>query len=304
MKSPIPILTTALLLVAAPALAGERPGHGGCGGGCGGHHPAGGYNANVNVNVNASSSASATAWSGAALNARAYDVRAVGGRGAVYGGVILTGGDYAPGYGYVGYGLGPVVIGGPGYGPSRPHGYVVYGFGRRYVTTDRCGACGYGPPPPPPPSHDVCRGHRHDRGYYDRDHGGGQAYARSSTGAELYSVRESYSEHAAWSEGYERHTGGGHERVRPDRPYREEGPRYVPIPYQAAPLEPVPYAPEETWPPAHYAPPPVLYSEPAPAPYYPEPPVPSPEPLGYYGDLPPGDSGEGMPYRQEPGERG
>ncbi|MDP3404574.1 MAG: hypothetical protein Q8S03_07790 [Brevundimonas sp.] len=302
MKTLFPIVSAALLLAAAPSAASERPGHGGCGGGCGGGQAGGGYNANVNVNVNAS--ASATARSGAFINARAYDVQAIGARGAVYGGVISTGGDYGPGYGYVGPGHGPVVIGGPGYGPSRPHGYVVYGLGRRYVTTDLCGACGYGPPPPPPSCHDVCRSHGHDRGYHERDHGRAGTYARSVNVAGSYSVRESYSEHAAWSEGYERHTGRGHERVRPDRPYRDDGPRHAPIPYHAAPLEPVPYAQGHPYRPADHAPPPVHYSGPAPAPYHPEPPVAAPAPLGYHGDLPPGDSGEGMPYRQEPGERG
>jgi hypothetical protein len=218
----------------------------------------------------------------------------------VYGGVISTGGDYSPGYGHVGPGYGAIVISGPGYGFSRPYGYVVQGFGRHYVTTDRCGEYCYGPPPPPPVCHDRCRGHGHEAGYRP-----GHAYASSVSVTESRSVRESYSEHAEWSADYERHSAGSdHERVGPDRPYRGDGPRYAPIPYHAAPLEPVPYARHHPYRPAGYAPPAVHYSEPAPSAYHPELPVPEPAPLGYCGDLPPGDTGEGMPYRQEPGERG
>lgn len=309
MKTLVSILTALLLIGAGPVLAGERDGRGGggygggCGAGCG--HPGGGYNTNVNVNLNAHAygSAAAYAGAGASINARAYDVGSVGPRGPVYGGVVSTGGDYGysalGGYGYGG-GYGPVIVTGPGYGPSRPHGYVVSGFGRRSVTTDRCGGdCEYpparppscdnrcGPTSPPPPS---CSGSCRNGGH-GVSHGGdyGQLYSGSVSGSS-YSVRERYSESASDSGGYRG------EYATDDRAFEQGhgGPRYAPVPYHAAPLEPVTYdhgaAPQKP----HYAPPPVGDSEPTPL----------PAPADHQGDLPPGDTGEGMPYRQEPGERG
>jgi hypothetical protein len=60
-----------------------------------------------------------------------------------------------------------------------------------------------------------------------------------------------------------------------------------------------------------YAPPQVHYAQPSyPEPAYVEPQVYQPAPVyvqppqDYYGDLPPGDTGDGYTYRQEPGERG
>ena len=326
MKTLISILTALLLLGASPALAGERGGGGGghgggggCGGGCGGGggggHPGGGgghYGGNINVNVNANANAYAGAYAGAGsyINARASDVGAIRGQGG-YGGVISTGGGGGVGdYGYASGGYGPVVVSGPGYGPSRPFGYVAQGFGRRYVTTDRCcglrpapcyaSACGGGyppapPPPPPPPPSCNCQG-GYQGGYQD-GHGYQQSYS-GGRGDASYSRYESYSE----SSGYQ----GG----RAYAEHRDDGPRYAPIPYNASPLEPVSYDQGGYG----YAPPPVQYSrpayaEPAYAPVEPQVYQPAPvyiqqPPLGYYGDLPPGDTGEGMPYRQEPGERG
>lgn len=316
MRPLIPILTVLLFSVAAPAMAGERGGHGGCGGGCGGGHPGGSYSANVNVNVNANATAYAGvhAGAGAYLNARAYDVGAVGARGPVYGGVVSTGGGggydhgYGPGYGPVASGYGPVVITGPGYGPSRPHGYVVHGFGRRYVTTDRVtpdrvttDSCDSGcrPVAPPPACHDACNSGRHGHDGYH----GSSARVSGAT----WSVRDYASERTAWSAGYRGDDRGDYGR---DGTHHEEAPRYVPIPYDAAPLEPVTRSRGYDWPLADHAAPPVQSSEPAHGPdlraptAYPHGPADPPPAGGYYGDLPPGDTGEGMPYRQEPGERG
>ena len=47
-----------------------------------------------------------------------------------------------------------------------------------------------------------------------------------------------------------------------------------------------------------------VYYEPAPVVYFQPRPVYVQPPQGYYGDLPPGDTGDGYTYRQEPGERG
>jgi len=303
-KTLISILTVLMLLGSGSALAGERDGRGGgghgggCGGGCGGGgHPGagGGYNTNVNVNVNANANASAGAFAGAGafINARAYDVGSVGPRVPVYGGVVSTGGDYGygavGGYGYGG-GYGPVVVTGAGYGTSRPYGYVVYGFGRRYVTTDRCGG-GCGQRPPPPPScYSPCRNGSHAS---NPGGGHGQGYSGSASGSS-YSVRERYSESAAYSTGYQ----GGYASGQRYSGRGDDGPRHAPSPYSTAPREPLTYDPG-------YAPPAVHYGEPAYAPSRSEPgPVDLQAPAGYYGDLPPGDAGEGTPYRQEPGERG
>ena len=107
-QSTIAAASAALLLSAAPALAGgPSGGHGGgcgsCGGGHGGGgHYGGGHNSNVNVNVNANAVANASAYAGAsaysAINARAYSQsssfsRHGGGGGG--GGVVYVGGGYA-----------------------------------------------------------------------------------------------------------------------------------------------------------------------------------------------------------------
>ncbi|WP_428151401.1 hypothetical protein [Brevundimonas sp.] len=336
MKTLISILTALLLLGVSPALASENGGGsqhgggygggghgggGGCGGGCGGGggHPGGGgghYGGNINVNVNANANASAYAGAGAGayINARGYDVGAIRGGGGYGGSVIHGSGGVDMGGGY-GYGAGyAVVVRGPGYGPSRPFGYVAQGFGRRYVTTDRCCAprpapcydnCGGGyppappPPPPPPPSCDCQGGHGH--GGHDDNHGGGYGYQQNYSdvrGGSSYSRYESYSESS--SGGYQ---GGDRYSHR-----RDDGPRYAPIPYQASPLEPVAY--DQGGYGQSYAPPQVQYQPAYPEPAYAEPQVYQPAPVhiqvpqDYYGDLPPGDTGEGYPYRQEPGERG
>jgi len=325
----------AVMMMAGPALAGEHggapsggghPGGGGCMGGCGGGggygggHPGGGgydgggghpghgggYNTNVNVNVNATANASASAYSnaGAVINARGYDVGAIRGGGG-YGGAVVSGSGYG-GWDSLSYGGGAaaVVVHGPGYGPSRPFGYTVNGFGRRYVTTDRCGSCGAPPPPPPSGCHDRCGG-----GYPDT-HG-----------------RDRYSDRRDGDHGRS-HQGGGHD-------CGCEGPRYVAQPYYAAPLEPVDdprygyqggsssqsYGTEgysqqsygshayegQSYGGAYYA---SGASGHDGAPVYVAPPQQgSPyeyhqAPADYSGDLPPGDDGVSMPYRQEPGERG
>jgi resuscitation-promoting factor RpfA len=301
-----------LILAGSPALAGDRPGGGGHhGGGHGGGHPGGGCRGgcgggghhggaiNVNVNASATASAYASAGAGAAINARAYDLGQVRGGYGGHGGMIAvgSGGVDLGGHGYGG-GYGYVYVSGPGYGPSRPFGYTVHGFGRRYVTTDRCGGCR---PPRPRPCDSVCGGYGHGGGhpypgygygrayghevqappqvYYERDHRG--AYGSS------YSSYESYSESEAYGGGYA--YGGG---------AVTGGPQYAPAP----PVYPEPPAYQEPlYPPSPYAPPPVTY-QPAPVIVAP--------PAGYYGDLPPGDTGEGrpyrqeLPYRQEYGERG
>lgn len=363
----------ALLALAGPALASDRHGPpgggghpgGGCMGSCGGGHPGGGYgggghpgggyggghpgygggnvNTNVNVNVNASASASARAYSsaGAVINARGYDVGAIRGGGG-YGGAIVSGSGYG-GWDSLGYGgsAGAVVVRGPGYGPSQPFGYAVRGFGRHYVTTDRCGSCGA--PPPPPSCYDRCgggydagynRGNRYsDRGdHYDRrDQGGhgrpdcdceGPRYvAQPYYAAPLepvddrgYGYHGGYARQGASAQSYESRS---HESREYTASYGAEArgyvsapvhvqPTYAPQPVYAPPQEYAPrptYAPEPQYAPQAYAEP--MYE---PAPYAP-PPVtydvpPPPPPADYYGDLPPGDDGVSMPYRQEPGERG
>jgi len=307
----------------------------GCGGG--GHpgggypgHGGGAYNTNVNVNVSANANASAYAgsYAGAAINARGYDVGAIRGGGG-YGGAIVLGSGYG-GWDSLGYGggAGAVVVRGPGYGPSRPFGYVVSGFGRRYVTTDRCGSCGAPPPPPPPPP--SCRS-RCDGGYSD-----GHAYDYEDRRGDRYSDRH---DHEA------------------SRDCGCDGPRYVAQPYYAAPLEPVDlgyqagydhrsyesreyrseshgsaYASGYDVAPVHADPAQMYVERPdarvrlsqviveppqvhvsdcadgtACAPVTTDDPYATPyeqAPADYYGDLPPGDDGVSMPYRQEPGERG
>lgn len=344
MKTLISILTALVLLGAAPAMAGEgrggggqHGGHGGggCGGGCGGGggHGGGGHwggNVNVNVNANANAYAGAYAGAGAYINARGYDVGAIRGQGG-YGGVVSMGGGGPIDLGGYGGYYGAVHVSGPGYGPSRPFGYVAQGFGRRYVTTDRC--CGlrpapcYGcggqvyppapPPPPPPPYPTPCNcqgGHGHGGGHgYEGGYSGGGYYG-SSGGS--YSSYESYSESSSgYSGGYAGggYHGGGHSGGDRYSDRRDDGPRYAPIPYHASPLEPVGYA---QGPQIEYAPPQVQYSGAVAAdayaqPYAPvEPQVYQPAPVyiqapgGYSGDLPPGDYGDGYPYQQEPGERG
>lgn len=349
MKTLISILTALLLLGAAPALASEpgggaqhggggygggHGGGGGCGGGCGGGghggggHGGGGHwggNVNVNVNANANASASAYAGAGAYINAQGYDVGAIRGQGG-YGGTIVhgSGGVDMGGYGYgAGY---RISISGRGYGPSRPFGYVAQGFGRRYVTTDRC--CGlrpapcYGcggtvhPPAPPPPSYPPCNcqgGHGHDG--HGGGYGGGYGHEQSYYGGGAsYSRYESYSESSSqgggygYAGGYQGGSSGDYGDRYSDR--RDDGPRYAPIPYQASPLEPVAYDAYASggYGQAAYAPPPVTYDQPAYAPVEPQVYQPAPvyiqAPQDYYGDLPPGDTGVGYPYRQEPGERG
>lgn len=144
------------LLMAGPALADPRGGHGGGHGG--GHPPAppppacchgGGGNTNVNVNINAN----AHAGGGAYINARGYDFGGGGYRGG--GGVIYTGGGYGGDAGGGYYGGGPVYAempNGCGAPPSAPFGYAVSGMGRDYrnappVRPD-AGCPGGGSPPP------------------------------------------------------------------------------------------------------------------------------------------------------------
>ncbi len=312
------------IVAGAPAFAGDRPGGGGhhggghgggghpgggCRGGCGGggHH---GGNINVHVNANATASAYASAGAGAAINARAYDLGQVRGGYGGHGGMIAvgSGGVDLGGYGYGG-GYGYVYVSGPGYGPSRPFGYTVHGFGRRYVTTDRCGGCR---PPRPRPCDDACGGYGHGGGhpYAGYGHEGGYAYGHGavvqappqvyferdhqSAYGSSYSSYESYSESEAYGGGYA-YGGGG----------VTGGPQYAPAP-------PV-YGGGVTGGP-QYAPAPPLYQEPiivqAPPVNYQPAPIYVTPPADYYGDLPPGDTGEGrpyrqeMPYRQEYGERG
>lgn len=339
MKTLISILTALLLIGASPALASERGGGGqhggGCGGGCGGGghgggghgggHGGGGWNGSVNVNVNANANASAYAGAGAYINASGYDVGTIRGQGG-YGGTVVHGSGGVDMGGYGGGYVGQIVVRGPGYGPSRPFGYVAQGFGRRYVTTDRCCGlrpapcydnCGGGytppaPPPPPAPYPSPCNcdgghGHSHGGGY-----GGGYGYEQSYSGGRAgssYSRYESYSESSSQGGGYGYQQGyaGGYQGGYTDGGHYAEAPRYAPIPYHASPLEPIAYA--QGYDQGVYAPPPVQYSQPTYAPV--EPQVYQPAPVyiqaptqDYYGDLPPGDYGEGMPYRQEPGERG
>jgi hypothetical protein len=323
-----------MILAASPTLAGDRPGGGGghhggghgggghpgggCRGGCGGGGHYGG-NINVNVNANANANAYASAGAGSFINARAYDMGQVTGGYGGHGGMVAvgSGGIDLGGYGYGG-GYGYVYVSGPGYGPSRPFGYTVHGFGRRYVTTDRCGGCR---PPRPRPCDGPCSGgyhhgggHGHVQGYstsYGHGYAGGyipgpliqrppqiiqespqvhflgceqgvcepiqapvpQGYAHHDGGSasgSSYSAYESYSERSSYGGGYA--YGGGQTHGQGGV---TGGPQYAPAPptYQPAPIYVTP-------------------------------------PAGYYGDLPPGDTGEGrpyrqeMPYRQEPGERG
>ena len=334
MKLFLSIASALVVLGASPALAGQpHGGQSGCRIGC---SPYGGANINVNANSYASAHAESYARSGGYVDARAYDVRYIGPRPAW---VTVSSSEYYSSLGGYGHAYAPVYVSGPGYGPSRPFGYAVEGFGRRYATTDRCNSgCGY-PPPPPPPCDCPPGGAHYDHSSY------------GSRSGSSYSVRESYSE----SYGGARYAAPRYEATRYAAPvYRApvyeapryaapvyeapvyeapvypapryeppvyeqpvyeapryeaprfeaphyEAPRYEPRPYFAAPLEPV--EPD-------YAPPPVYYSQAEPQPHVaPEPrpyhPAPRP-PLGYHGDLPPGDTGQGrgIPYRQEPGERG
>ncbi len=301
-------LACLLVLGGSPALAGDRSGGGGhpggghgggygggghagggCGGGCGGGGHYGG-NINVNVNANANANAYASAGAGGVINARAYDLGQVRGGYGGHGGMIAvgSGGIDLGGYGYGG-GYGYVYVSGPGYGPSRPFGYTVHGFGRRYVTTDRCGGCR---PPRPRPCDSVCDGgYGHGGGHPQPGYGHGAVVQappqvhferdHSAAHGSRYSSYESYSQSQSYGGGYA--YGGG---------AVTGGPQYAPAP---------PAYQEPVYPPSPYAPPPVTYQ---PAPVHVTPPA------GYYGDLPPGDTGEGRPYRQtmpylqEPGERG
>lgn len=251
------------ILAAGPALAGDprggshggggHPG-GGCGSSCGGggHRPppahGGGYNGNINVNVNAN--ASATAWAGASaggyINARAYDVGGIRGRG--HGGTVYVGGGYGGDVG--GYYGGGAVYNEEIYGgracASAPFGYVVSGFGRE----------GRRPPACLDQGRVVCRGD--DRGgrygYSERrgcdggrreEHYG--SYERSGGSYESY---ESYEEYDSWSGGYRedrgydarhhddrRHDDGRRGRdcdCRPDHAsYRPEPTPYTPAPHHA-----------------------------------------------------------------------
>jgi hypothetical protein len=265
------------------------------GGGYGGHHPGyGGGNVNTNVNVNVNANAGAYAGSyagaGAVINARGYDVGAIRGGGG-YGGAIVSGSGYG-GWDSLGYGgsVGAVVVRGPGYGPSRPFGYAVRGFGRRYVTTDRCGSCG-APPPPPPSCYVSCDGgYDHGNRYSDRDpHGrsdcrcGGPSYvAQPHYAAPQESVEYRNHDYQASVEGrgyvQQGYSSGGYEHY-DGQPYGSGhgAPVHAPRPY--APAAHAPRVIEQ-------------------APVYIQ------APPGYYGDLPPDDDGVSLPYRQEPGERG
>lgn len=335
MKLLLSIVSALVVVGASPALAGQS--YGGQSGGCRiGCSPYGGGNVNVNVNSSASASAYASSYadayarSGGYVEARGYDVRSIAPRPA-WVTSYSSGGSYgygsAGGYGHAAYG--PVGVRGPGYGPSQPFGYVVEGFGRRYATTDRCDDRCYAPPPPCDCEDD--RHYGHAQPAYDHNRYSGRS-------GSSYSVRESYSESTGYAGGYHaaprfeaprfaaprfaaprfeapRYPAPRYEAPVYEAPVYEapiyetpvyeppvyEAPRYAPQPYYAAPLEPVVIQPD-------YAPPPVYYSHAEPEPRYaPEPqyqPAPARPPLGYYGDLPPGDTGQGMPYRQEPGERG
>lgn len=373
MKLLLSIVSALVVMGASPALAGQHHGgqsyggqsyggqsyggqSGGCRIGCSSH--GGG---NVNINSNAYSSAYSNAYSsgyaqsGGYIQARGYDVRSVAPRAPWMSG---SSSNYYGSYGGQGYGYGsgyaPVMVSGPGYGPSRPFGYVVEGFGRRYATTDRCGPSCYAPPPPPPCD---CEPNRPHYGH----NSGQSSYSGRSGGS--YSVRETYSESSRYGGGYRvetpryeqpRYPAPRFEAPRFEAPRfeaprfaaprfeaprypapvypapvyeapvyeapvyeqpvyeqpiyeqpryeapRYEQPRYAPTPYYASPLEPIVVQPD-------YAPPPVYYSHAEqPQTYYEPQPAPARPPLGYYGDLPPGDTGQGhgMPYRQEPGERG
>ncbi|WP_029415190.1 hypothetical protein [Brevundimonas bacteroides] len=292
-----------LIMAATPALAGDRPGGGGhhggghgggghpgggCRGGCGGGGHYGG-NINVNVNANANASAYASAGAGASINARAYDLGQVRGGYGGHGGMIAvgSGGIDLGGYGY-GSGYGYVYVSGPGYGPSRPFGYTVHGFGRRYVTTDRCGGCR---PPRPRPCDGVCGGYGHGGGH---GYGSGYGYAQPSVvqaPPQVYFEQDHQSAYGSSTATYESYSesqayGGG---------YAYQGGGAVTGGHQYAPAPPVHQQPIIVQaPPVDYQPAPIYVTPPA----------------GYYGDLPPGDTGEGrpyrqeMPYRQEPGERG
>lgn len=268
-----------LVLIASPALAGERGGRGG------GHHPQppqparpapccqhGGGNTNVNINVNAQASAQAHASAGSYFNARAYDVGSIRGHGG-YGGVIYTGGGYGgDAGGYVGGGAiyDEAALDGPAC-PSAPFGYVVTGFGRDERRPSRC-------------SYRI-----RDDGY---DRGGRYGYSsrRQSYEESRYEYRERYEEYGA-SAYYEDRGGYAHDGY--DRDYRHDEGRGRDRNYDRdcscrRDRDPAPY----------------------PAPHV-EPYRPAPEGLGYYGDLPPPGNippqappRGGYPYRQEAGERG
>lgn len=145
-----------LILLASPALAGDRRGGGHPGGGesscgsCGGggHQPSphtpppshgGGYNSNINVNVNANANAFTGTSAGSYFNARAYDVGSIRGGGYGGGSVYVGGGYGGDGGGYHG---GSAVYTEEVYEgrtcASAPFGYVVAGFGR---TGRRAPAC-------------------------------------------------------------------------------------------------------------------------------------------------------------------
>ena len=276
-----------LILVATPALAGGPRGGGGghqprppsscChGGGGGGHtpqppHGGGGWNSNINVNVNASAQAYASAGASArgSLNARTYDVG--GGRGGYGGGTVYVGGGYggdAGGY----YPAGPAVyddrvLEAPAC-PSAPFGYVVTGFGRDDMRPSRCG-------------------YRYDDAGYDR--GGRYGYSEQHDrydgyAGSRYEVRESYSEHSAWEEGYLREDGRRHDERYDER---HDDRRDCDCDREAAPYPPA-YLPEPPRyeAPHHVSPPP---ARPAARPHH---------------VAPPRRTLPRQEYRQEPGERG
>lgn len=233
-----------LVLIASPALAGERGGRGG------GHHPQppqppgpapccqhGGGNTNVNINVNAQASAQAYASAGSYFNARAYDVGSIRSHGG-FGGVIYTGGGYGGDAGAY-FGGGAIyderALDGPAC-PSAPFGYIVTGFGRDQGPPSWCGY--------------RARDEDHDRGGrygYSRRH---ERYEESR-----YEYRERYEEYGASA--YYEDRGGyaydSHDRdwdhdcdCRRDRepapyppPYLPEPPRYEP-PRHDPPRRPAP----------------------------------------------------------------
>ena len=226
-------LSAFVLLAAGPALAGERGGGGPPPGPCCGHpggghpggRPPGGGATNINVNVNASAHARASAAASArsSLNARAYDVGGIRGRG--YGGTVYTGGGYGGDVGGYGYGYG----GGPVYHEidprvlacgSAPFGYVVNGFGRHERRPSSCG------------------GYREVSYGYGEDRGGRYGYSEYHEAREAR-FYESYEYQGYEYGGYEDYDGyRDHDRgdcdCRPHEPapyppaYLPEPPRYQP----------------------------------------------------------------------------